>query len=86
MFSGNLKGSIRDMYRDLDCDEGLLVEIEANNARCQVNGGRRTFDLTSSSGTGSLSRIKGYDGGGAGISDSGVPHCSRPSALPAEMM
>lgn len=43
------------------------------------------FNLTSSSGTGSLSKISGYDGGSAGISGTGGPLCCEHSALPAEM-
>lgn len=69
-----------DVSRNLDCGDIISVKVH------KISGEKWTCDLTSSSGTGSLSRIKGYDGGGAGISDTGVPHCSRPSALPAAMM
>lgn len=43
------------------------------------------FNLTSSSGTGSLSKINGYDGGSAGISVTGGPLCCKHSALSVEM-
>ena len=82
IFSVNFKGRTRDMYRKAGlCRVTFGV---TRDKQCEMSGERWTFGLTSSSGTGSLSRIRGYDGGGAGISDSGVPHCSRPSALPAE--
>lgn len=42
------------------------------------------LNLTSSSGTGSLSRISGYDGGSTGSSATGGPGCCKHSTLPAE--